>query len=171
MLEAGRIPLRPEKIPERVTYHDPCNIARVGRITEQPREILRHIWLRGAGSMQIFNHPRKGKRTIAIEELADAVSVYDELLAHRPFLDRGTVMNTDAVEATFDGAIWSGLKLPDQALVRAFTQSARPVTFEIQPWPGASRVELSAPPNGATYLLTNRDGKVNVRVNQVLGIR
>ncbi|MEJ2677690.1 MAG: (Fe-S)-binding protein [Gemmatimonadota bacterium] len=37
MLEAGRIPLKPEKIPERVTYHDPCNIARVGRITEQPR--------------------------------------------------------------------------------------------------------------------------------------
>jgi Fe-S oxidoreductase len=43
MLEAGRIPLKPEKIPERVTYHDPCNIARVGRITEQPREILKAI--------------------------------------------------------------------------------------------------------------------------------
>ncbi len=43
MLEAGRIPLKPERIPERVTYHDPCNIARVGRITEQPREILKAI--------------------------------------------------------------------------------------------------------------------------------
>ncbi len=43
MLEAGRIPLGPGKIPERVTYHDPCNIARVGRITEQPREILKAI--------------------------------------------------------------------------------------------------------------------------------
>ncbi|MFP4623461.1 MAG: (Fe-S)-binding protein [Gemmatimonadota bacterium] len=43
MLEAGRIPLKPEKIPERVTYHDPCNIARVGRITEPPREILKAI--------------------------------------------------------------------------------------------------------------------------------
>ena len=43
MLEAGRIPLRPERIEERVTYHDPCNIARTGRITEQPREILRAI--------------------------------------------------------------------------------------------------------------------------------
>ena len=43
MLEAGRIPLKDEKIPERVTYHDPCNIARVGRITEQPREILKAI--------------------------------------------------------------------------------------------------------------------------------
>jgi Fe-S oxidoreductase len=43
MLEAGKIPLKAERIPERVTYHDPCNIARVGRITEQPREILKAI--------------------------------------------------------------------------------------------------------------------------------
>jgi Fe-S oxidoreductase len=43
MLEAGRIPLKRELIPERVTYHDPCNIARVGRIMEEPREILKTI--------------------------------------------------------------------------------------------------------------------------------
>ena len=43
MLKAGRIPLKLERIPERVTYHDPCNIARVGRITEEPREILQTI--------------------------------------------------------------------------------------------------------------------------------
>jgi Fe-S oxidoreductase len=43
MLEAGRLPLKDDKIPERVTYHDPCNIARVGRITEPPREILKAI--------------------------------------------------------------------------------------------------------------------------------
>ncbi len=43
MLEAGRIPLKADRIAERVTYHDPCNIARVGRITEQPREILKAI--------------------------------------------------------------------------------------------------------------------------------
>jgi Fe-S oxidoreductase len=43
MLKEGRIPLKPERIPERVTYHDPCNIARSGRIIEQPREILKAI--------------------------------------------------------------------------------------------------------------------------------
>jgi Fe-S oxidoreductase len=43
MLEAGKLKLKPEKIPERVTYHDPCNIARVGKITEPPREILKAI--------------------------------------------------------------------------------------------------------------------------------
>jgi Fe-S oxidoreductase len=42
-LNAGKIALRNEKILERVTYHDPCNIARTGRITEEPREILRAI--------------------------------------------------------------------------------------------------------------------------------
>jgi Fe-S oxidoreductase len=42
-LMAGKIPLKPEKIKERVTYHDPCNIARAGRITEEPREILKAI--------------------------------------------------------------------------------------------------------------------------------
>jgi Fe-S oxidoreductase len=42
-LKAGKIPLKAELIPERVTYHDPCNIARAGRITEEPREILRAI--------------------------------------------------------------------------------------------------------------------------------
>ena len=42
-LRAGNIPLKPERIPERVTYHDPCNISRVGRIVEQPREILKAI--------------------------------------------------------------------------------------------------------------------------------
>jgi Fe-S oxidoreductase len=43
MLQAGKIPLKDERILERVTYHDPCNIARAGRITEEPREILKTI--------------------------------------------------------------------------------------------------------------------------------
>ena len=43
MLTAGRIPLKAELIAERVTYHDPCNIARSSRIIEQPREILKAI--------------------------------------------------------------------------------------------------------------------------------
>lgn len=42
-LKAGKIPLKKQLIEERVTYHDPCNIARSGRITEEPREILKAI--------------------------------------------------------------------------------------------------------------------------------
>jgi Fe-S oxidoreductase len=42
-LQAGKIPLKDDKISKRVTYHDPCNIARAGRIVEEPRAILRAI--------------------------------------------------------------------------------------------------------------------------------
>jgi len=40
-LRKGKIRLDPTVVTERVTYHDPCNIARSGWIVEQPREILR----------------------------------------------------------------------------------------------------------------------------------
>ncbi|MEW5873404.1 MAG: (Fe-S)-binding protein [Chloroflexota bacterium] len=40
-VQQGKISLDPEAIPERVTYHDPCNIARTGWIVEQPRQILK----------------------------------------------------------------------------------------------------------------------------------
>ncbi len=40
---AGRIPIKGKVIEPRVTYHDPCNIARAGRITEEPRELLKAI--------------------------------------------------------------------------------------------------------------------------------
>ena len=43
MLEAGKLPLKAERIEERVTYHDPCNIARAGRLVEQPRALLKAI--------------------------------------------------------------------------------------------------------------------------------
>jgi Fe-S oxidoreductase len=42
-LAKGKIPLNGQLIEERVTYHDPCNLARAGRITEEPREILKAI--------------------------------------------------------------------------------------------------------------------------------
>jgi Fe-S oxidoreductase len=40
-LEKGKIKLDPHIITERVTYHDPCNIARSGWIVQQPRKILK----------------------------------------------------------------------------------------------------------------------------------
>ncbi|MEW5946170.1 MAG: (Fe-S)-binding protein [bacterium] len=39
----GKLRLKPKVIEERVTYHDPCNIARSKWIIEQPRILLRHI--------------------------------------------------------------------------------------------------------------------------------
>jgi len=40
-IKDGRIELDPEVVSERVTYHDPCNVARSGWLVEQPRQILR----------------------------------------------------------------------------------------------------------------------------------
>jgi Fe-S oxidoreductase len=39
----GRLKLKAGAITDRVTYHDPCNIARPGWIVEQPRELLKAI--------------------------------------------------------------------------------------------------------------------------------
>lgn len=41
--KAGKLKLIRGAIKERVTYHDPCNIARTRWITEQPRELLKYI--------------------------------------------------------------------------------------------------------------------------------
>jgi len=41
LLKAGKIGLDPGVVTEKVTYHDPCNIARSGWIIDQPRAILR----------------------------------------------------------------------------------------------------------------------------------
>ncbi|MBZ0265395.1 (Fe-S)-binding protein [bacterium] len=40
-LQNGKIKLNPDIVTERVTYHDPCNMARSGWIVEQPRTILK----------------------------------------------------------------------------------------------------------------------------------
>lgn len=41
----GRIVLDPSRNPKPVTYHDPCNLARSGGITEEPRFLLKHAAL------------------------------------------------------------------------------------------------------------------------------
>ena len=41
--KAGKLKLIPGAIKERVTYHDPCNVARARWIIEQPRELLHYI--------------------------------------------------------------------------------------------------------------------------------
>jgi Fe-S oxidoreductase len=40
-IKKGKIKLNPDIITQKVTYHDPCNIARSGWIVNQPREILK----------------------------------------------------------------------------------------------------------------------------------
>ncbi len=41
MVKTGKLKLKPNTITDRVTYHDPCNIARQGWIVDRPRELIR----------------------------------------------------------------------------------------------------------------------------------
>jgi len=73
-LEKGKITLDPDIITERVTYHDPCNIARSGWIVDQPRQILKSF-VRDYVEMEPFGQENfccgGGGGTVSIDELHD----------------------------------------------------------------------------------------------------
>lgn len=123
------------------------------------REALRHMWLSDIDGMQLFNAEWGGFEETWVLDLQDAVSVYDEILAHREFLEDGEAMNLEVPERQDDGVLWSGLRLADRALVRVVSQGSQPGQVEIAPWEDA-RVTLAAPVTGATYLVERSSGAV-----------
>jgi|GEM_PF-627539 len=129
---------------------------------ERYREILRHVWLRGATAMQVFNPDCYGSTTWCIYKLEDAAAVYDEMMAWRRFLEAGTPLNFDGPAREDAGAVWSGLRLDDEALIGGFTQGSRPVRFRVRPWASAAAVELQAVPAGTTWLLRRTGDSIMV---------
>ena len=133
------------------------------------REALRHMWLRGVDGMQVFNpsiFQRLNRVNMALAEVQDAVSVYDEMLAYRSFLEKGTVMHFRYPKPQEKGPVWSGLRLEDEAIVRVFWQGPAIGRLRIEPWKGAV-IALNNPTRGATFHL-RRDKKTNkVRVHSV----
>ncbi len=127
------------------------------------REILRHLWLRGAGGMQIFNAYRPKTPTLRLEEVADAVASLDEALGYRAFLEHGTVMNTSVPEVTAH-TLWSGLRLGDEAIVRVVSLDPQPLGITLATWPDADLYHLDAPVAGATYHVTRKGKAVTVEV-------
>ena len=121
------------------------------------REVLRHLWLRGVAGMQVFSPRIKDFEAMALPELEDALAVYDEMLAFREFLERGEVLQREIPHELDDGAVWSGLRLGDRALVRVFKQGGGTRKQTVQPWPG-SRFDLTADSEGITYMIA-RNGK------------
>jgi len=126
------------------------------------REALRHIWLRGADGMQIFNATRKGYEDLVFHEVADAVAVYDEMLAHARFLGRGEPMHLVVPAPQAGGVLWSGLRLEREAVVRAVLQGEGAKAVVIQAWPG-KQVELTTDRRGCTFLLRIEKGRVRVK--------
>jgi Fe-S oxidoreductase len=52
-IQTGRLKLKTDTIKERVTFHDPCNIARRGGVVEAPRQIIRAL---GADFVEMHPH-------------------------------------------------------------------------------------------------------------------
>lgn len=164
--EANARRLAPEKLSipwvARVCMDDPDpKIPILSR--ERYREVLRHAWLRGADGMQIFNPAGAKDAPAPVEEIVDAVAVYDEMLAFREFLEDGATMNLSVPAATDDGPFWSGLRLKDRAVIRAFTMGDKPVKAKVKAFENTPEVEITCPPKGATYMLTRHGDKVDVR--------
>jgi len=124
------------------------------------RELLRHLWLRGADSLQIFNAFRPNHPELRLQEVEDAVTSYDEALRYRTLLEHGTVMNTHVPGVMEAGAVWSGLRGNEEAVVRAFAPGLTPVTFALSVWDDAPLQSLLASPEGATYHFIRRHGVI-----------
>lgn len=132
---------------------------RYGMSQEPYRELLRHLFLRGATSLYLFNLGYPGSPVTTAESFAsveDARVVLDEMLGQRGFFDQGRPLNFEAVDA--EGVLWSGLRLPQTALVRTWKLTAGPAA-ELRIALYGREVKLSADPAGAWYLVA-RDGSV-----------
>ncbi len=92
-LQAGRLPIDSSRlIDKRVTYHDPCNIARTGRIVRQPRELLRAICrdfveMTPGGEMNYCCGGGGG--TVSIDEIREFRTGQSGLLKARQIRDTG----------------------------------------------------------------------------------
>lgn len=118
---------------------------------ERYREALRHLWLRGITGMQVFNSATPGHAEIAVAEVEDAQSVYDEMLANKPFLANDEPINLEAYDPE-NRVLWSGLRWGDEVLVRVVSFGGWAKTMTFAPWPG-STISLPATALGQTWLL------------------
>jgi Fe-S oxidoreductase len=80
LLESGKIPVRP--LRRRVTYHDPCYLARYNRVTEAPRRIL------AALGCELVEMPRNKDNTFCCGAGGGRIWMDDSNLAERPSENR-----------------------------------------------------------------------------------
>lgn len=116
------------------------------------REALRHIWLRGADAMQVFNPARDGFERYAVREVQDVQRVYDEMLEYREFLERGEVMNFKVPDNRDASIMWSGLRLANRAVVRVTNLGAEQKMYYLC-LSGGQCVVLPVPARGRTFVL------------------
>ncbi len=140
-------------------------VARVCRLQTEPgqtptmsreayREGLRHLWLRGVDSMQLFNARTTGDTNSSIREVADAVVVFDEM--HVVFGDdfsAAVPINLDVPDARSGEVIWSAMRSGDRAIVRITRNGSDQETIDLELWPGQID-SLDIPPTSETFVVT-----------------
>jgi hypothetical protein len=128
------------------------------------KELLRHIWLRGASGMYVFNPDRTPQDSF--DELEYARSVLDEMLSFRTFLTNGAPMNFAVNSSLYAGGVeWSGMSNsrtnPTQWVVRTVSRTGSDsVVPAITPEPGLTFSNVPAPVGGATFILDD-DGSMH----------
>ncbi|MCU0766292.1 MAG: hypothetical protein MUE39_02775 [Gammaproteobacteria bacterium] len=127
------------------------------------REALRHLWLRGADAMEVYNGQRPGGLAAALAEVQDSATVFDEMLKYRDFLDQGEPMTFALPAVQEAGPLWSGLRMAEQAVVRVVWLGEGEGSAEVEGWPGF-KITLPATRAGTTYLVKlNREaGRLEV---------
>ncbi len=126
------------------------------------RELLWHIWMRGADGMYFFNLGYPGSNVTAafsFQSVEDGRAILNELLAMREFLDKGEPMNFQYPPMFATEPVWSGLRLPDRCLIRAFSPTPQTQQIKLTPFEEVS-VKIDAPPAGALYII-ERSGKIS----------
>jgi hypothetical protein len=151
------VPYISQQVPAEVPFRGPS----LTMSDNAWRELQWHVWLRGANGLFLFNPPAtnvKSPMSASFRMVENARDIYDHVLAQRKFLDKGEPMTYGVPDLTKGEPLWSGLRLPEQCLVRVFSPTAQTQKVKVQAYEQA-QVTLDAPPQGATYVV-GRDGSV-----------
>ena len=111
LIEEGRLTVEGGKFKgKRITFHDPCYLARANRIYEAPRDLLKKLEVEliemkrcktkgfccGAGGAQMVKEPEPGTKDVNIERTEEALETKPEVIAAGcPFCN---TMMTDGVK-------------------------------------------------------------------------
>ncbi len=111
LIAEGRLTVAGGKFKgKRITFHDPCYLARANKIYEAPRELLEKLEVElvemkrcktrgfccGAGGAQMFKEPEPGRVDVNIERTREALETKPEVIAAGcPFCN---TMMTDGVK-------------------------------------------------------------------------
>ncbi|WP_442846314.1 (Fe-S)-binding protein [Leeuwenhoekiella sp. H156] len=111
LISEGRLTVEGGKYKgKRITFHDPCYLARANRIYEAPRDLLAKLEVElvemkrcktngfccGAGGAQMFKEPEPGNKDVNIERTEQALEIKPDIIAAGcPFCN---TMMTDGIK-------------------------------------------------------------------------